>query len=66
MKKRNISFMQAIFRGAYTTTKMILRGTAAEREYKRETFQCASKVLEVIALDVFAKNGWQSNGRLCL
>jgi hypothetical protein len=25
----------------------------------------SSKALEVVALDIFAKNGWRSNNRLC-
>ena len=37
-----------------------------QHEDKREMFRCSSNALEVIALDVFAKNGWQSTNRLCL
>ena len=52
-KKQNISFMHAIFKGAYWLRFQVL----LQHEDKRETFRCASKALEVIALDVFAKNG---------
>jgi hypothetical protein len=54
--------MQAIFIGAHWFRFWAL----LQCEDKRETFQRASKALEVIALDVFAKHGWQSNNRLCL
>ena len=31
----------------------------------KERLCLASKALEVVALDIFAKNGWRSNNRLC-
>lgn len=37
-----------------------------QREVKKEAFRYASKALEVIIVDVFAKNGWRHNNRLFL
>ncbi|OEL20350.1 hypothetical protein BAE44_0018630, partial [Dichanthelium oligosanthes] len=36
-----------------------------QHEDKRETICLASKAPEVVALDIFAKNDWRSNNRLC-
>uniref|UniRef100_K4AMA9 Uncharacterized protein n=1 Tax=Setaria italica TaxID=4555 RepID=K4AMA9_SETIT len=35
-----------------------------QREESSETTYSASKALEIVALDIFAKNGWRSNNRL--
>lgn len=61
-KKRYTSFMQAVFRGAYWLQFWSL----LQREGAKETVRSASKALEIVALDIFAKNGWRSNNRLCL
>ncbi|OEL27050.1 hypothetical protein BAE44_0011931, partial [Dichanthelium oligosanthes] len=34
-------------------------------EESRETVCSASKASEVIVLDIFSKNGWRSNNRIC-
>jgi hypothetical protein len=36
-----------------------------QHEDTREIIRSASKALEVVALDIFAKNRWSSNNRLC-
>ncbi|RCV10732.1 hypothetical protein SETIT_2G132300v2, partial [Setaria italica] len=59
-KKRFTSF-HAVFRGAYWLRFWSL----LQREESRETICSASKALEIVALDIFAKNGWRSNNRLC-
>ncbi|KAG2631366.1 hypothetical protein PVAP13_2NG188200 [Panicum virgatum] len=51
----------AVFRGAYWLRFWSL----LQREDTRKTVCLASKALEVVALDIFAKNGWRSNNRLC-
>ena len=60
-KKIFTSFMQAVFRGAYWLRFWSL----LHREDTRKTICLVSKALEVVALDIFAKNGWRSNNRLC-
>ena len=50
----------AIFRGAYWLRFWSL----LQREDTRKTVCLASKALEVVALDIFSKNGWRSNNRL--
>lgn len=52
-KKQNISFMQAIFRGAHWLQFWVQQ----QHEDKRGTFRSASRALGVIAVDVFATNG---------
>jgi hypothetical protein len=54
------SFMHAIFRGAYWLRFWSLQ----QCEDTREIIRSASKAVEVVALDIFAKNGWRSNNRL--
>jgi len=36
-----------------------------QREAASKTVCVASKALEVVTLDIFAKNEWRSNNRLC-
>ncbi|RCV20933.1 hypothetical protein SETIT_4G097800v2 [Setaria italica] len=61
-KKRFTSFMQTVLRGAY----WLRYWSVLQRKDTRETIRMASKALKVIALDIFAKNGWRSNNKLCL
>jgi hypothetical protein len=53
--------MQVIFRGAYWLRFWSL----LQHEDTREIICSASKALEIVALDIFAKNGWRSNNRIC-
>jgi hypothetical protein len=55
------SFIQAIFTGSYWLRLWSL----LQSEDTREIIRSASKALEVVALDIFARNGWKSNNRLC-
>jgi hypothetical protein len=58
-EKKFTSFMQAVFKGAYCLWFLSLLQC-------EDTIRMASKVLEIIALDIFAKNEWRSNNRFCL
>ena len=60
-KKIFTSFMHAVFRGAYWLRFWSL----LQPEDTKKTICLASKALEVVALDIFVKNGWKSNNRLC-
>ena len=60
-KKQVTSFMQVIFRGAY----WLRFSSLLQPKELRVTVRLASKALEVIALDIFAKNSWRSNKRIC-
>jgi hypothetical protein len=53
--------MQAIFRGAYWLRFWSL----LQHEDTKETICSAIRTLEIVALDIFAKNGWRSNNKLC-
>nr|TKV94280.1 hypothetical protein SEVIR_9G283600v2 [Setaria viridis] len=53
--------LKAVFRGAYWLRFWSL----LQRRDTKETVRLASKALEVVALDIFAKNVWRSNNRLC-
>lgn len=61
-EKKYLSFLHVIFRGVYWLQFWAL----LQREDVRETFRLASKVFEVIALDIFAESKSNSNNRLCL
>uniref|UniRef100_K3Y316 Uncharacterized protein n=1 Tax=Setaria italica TaxID=4555 RepID=K3Y316_SETIT len=52
--------MQAIFRGAYWLRLWSL----LQCEESKETICSASKMLEIVALDIFAMNGWRRNNRI--
>uniref|UniRef100_K4AMC8 Uncharacterized protein n=1 Tax=Setaria italica TaxID=4555 RepID=K4AMC8_SETIT len=53
--------MLAVLRGAYWMRFWSL----LQRGDRRETVRLASKALEIVALDIFGKNGWRSNNKLC-
>jgi hypothetical protein len=55
------SFMHAIFKGAYWLRFWSL----LQCEDTRGIICSVSKALEVVALDIFAKNEWRSNNILC-
>jgi hypothetical protein len=37
-----------------------------QREDTKESIRATSKTLEIIALEIFAKNDWRNNSRLCI
>uniref|UniRef100_K3YYL3 Uncharacterized protein n=1 Tax=Setaria italica TaxID=4555 RepID=K3YYL3_SETIT len=60
--KKFTSFIQVVFRGAYWLRFWSL----LQCKDTRESVRAASKAVEVIVLDIFAKNGWRSNNKLYL
>jgi hypothetical protein len=59
-KKHFKLFMQVIFRGAYWLRFWSL----LQHKDTREIICSARKALEIVTLDIFAKNGWRSNNRI--
>jgi hypothetical protein len=54
--------MQVVFRKAYWLRFWFL----LQCEDTRKSVRVTSKALQVIALEIFAKNGWRNNNRLCI
>jgi hypothetical protein len=61
-KKQFTYFMQVVFRGAYWLQFWSL----LQRKNTKELVRATSKALEVIALEIFAKNVWRNNNGLCI
>jgi hypothetical protein len=55
--------MQGTFRETYWPAVIL---GVVQHEDTREIIHLESRALEVVALDMFAKNGWRSNNRICI
>jgi hypothetical protein len=56
------SFMQAIFKGTYWLHCWAL---LQHEDVTKENIQAMSRILEIMAMEVFARYGWKYNNRLC-
>ena len=61
-RKRLYSYLQVIFRGTY----WIRFWSLLQKEDGRNHLKWACRLLETVAFEVFAKNGWLSSRRLCV